>query len=82
MCRHLLGVWSLGNPDLYYVSSPRQFNRKERPDEVQRRVSEFSRWLTLQPEQLVVAFGHSVFWQRFAQMPKKLANCEVHQFWF
>eukprot|EP00878_Enallax_costatus_P023466 GHUV01024961.1.p1 GENE.GHUV01024961.1~~GHUV01024961.1.p1 ORF type:complete len:592 (+),score=201.36 GHUV01024961.1:824-2599(+) len=69
-------------PDRPNCAVTRQLNRKERPDEVQRRVSEFSRWLTSQPEQLVVAFGHSVFWQRFAHMPKKMANCEVHQFWF
>eukprot|EP00775_Hariotina_reticulata_P002533 gene2533-2835_t len=57
----------------------RLFYRNERVDEMRHRVSEFTRWLGQQPEQVVVAFGHSTFWKYFSNSKSRMKNCEVRQ---
>lgn len=50
---------------------------------VQRRVGQFNAWLSRQPEKIVVAYGHSIFWRDFmlthAARREKLRNCEYFE---
>eukprot|EP00891_Asterochloris_glomerata_P006278 jgi/Astpho2/6278/Aster-03673 len=62
-----------------YNSVPdKSFGRSEPKKQMKERVGKLRKWLQDRPEKVIVAFGHSSFWNEFLG-GKRLRNCEVHE---
>jgi len=52
------------------------FQRKESTLEFKCRIDEARRFISCQPQQVIVLVGHSVFWKHFFGLDSSLGNCE------